>query len=41
VAEGRRELQAVLDEREPRYLADWTLKDSGKPVRPLDLSGQS
>jgi tetratricopeptide (TPR) repeat protein len=28
VAEGRRELQAVLDEREPRFLADWTLKDS-------------
>jgi tetratricopeptide (TPR) repeat protein len=28
IAEGRRELQAVLDEKEPRYLADWTLKDS-------------
>jgi cytochrome c-type biogenesis protein CcmH/NrfG len=28
VAEGRRELQAVLDEKEPRYPADWTLKDT-------------
>jgi len=28
VAEGRRELQAVLDERAPTSLADWTLKDS-------------
>ncbi len=28
VTEGRRELQSVLDEKEPRYLADWTLKDS-------------
>jgi tetratricopeptide (TPR) repeat protein len=28
VAEGRRELQAVLDEKEPRSLADWTVKDA-------------
>lgn len=26
--EARRELQAVLDEKEPRNPADWTLKDS-------------
>ncbi len=28
VAEARRELEAVLNEKEPRNLADWTLKDS-------------
>ena len=28
VAEGRRELQGVLDERQPRSLADWTVKDA-------------
>jgi tetratricopeptide (TPR) repeat protein len=28
IAEARRELQAVLDEKEPRNLADWTLQDS-------------
>ena len=28
IAEARRELQAVLDEKEPRNPADWTLKDS-------------
>lgn len=28
VAEGLRELQAVLAEKQPRYLADWTMKDS-------------
>jgi len=28
VAEGRRELQAVLDEKEPRSPADWTVKDA-------------
>lgn len=28
IAEGRRELQAVLDERQPRYPADWVLKDA-------------
>jgi tetratricopeptide (TPR) repeat protein len=27
-AEARRELQAVLDEKAPRNVADWTLKDS-------------
>jgi predicted Zn-dependent protease len=32
--EARRELQAVLDEKEPRNLADWTLKDS-KEARTL------
>ncbi len=26
-AEARRELQAILDEKDPRNLADWTLKD--------------
>lgn len=34
IAEGRRELQAVLDEKEPSNLADWTLKDS-KEAREL------
>jgi tetratricopeptide (TPR) repeat protein len=33
-AEARREIQAVLDEKEPRNLADWTLKDS-KEARAL------
>jgi len=28
IAEARRELEAVLNEKEPRNLADWTLKDS-------------
>ncbi len=28
VADGRRELQAVVDEQAPRNLADWTMKDS-------------
>jgi predicted Zn-dependent protease len=28
IAEARRELQAVLDEKEPRNLADWTVKDT-------------
>lgn len=28
IAEARRELEAVLVEKEPRNLADWTLKDS-------------
>ncbi len=28
IAEARRELEAVLAEKEPRNLADWTLKDS-------------
>lgn len=28
IAEARRQLQAVLDEREPRNLADWTVRDS-------------
>ena len=33
-AEARRELQVILDEKEPRNLADWTLKDS-KDARAL------
>jgi tetratricopeptide (TPR) repeat protein len=28
IAEARKELQAVLDEKAPRNLADWTMKDS-------------
>jgi tetratricopeptide (TPR) repeat protein len=36
IAEGRRELQAVLDEREPRYPADWTLKDSPEARKLLE-----
>lgn len=28
LAEARRELQAVLDEKEPRYQAEWVMKDS-------------
>ncbi len=28
IAEARRELEAVLSEKEPRNLADWTLKDT-------------
>lgn len=28
VAEARREIEAVLNEKEPRNLADWTLKDT-------------
>jgi hypothetical protein len=28
VDEGRRELQAVLDEKGPRNLANWTVQDS-------------
>ena len=39
VAEGRRELQAVLDEKEPRSLADWTVKDA-KEARAI-LAGLS
>jgi len=34
IAEGRKELQAVVDERAPRNLADWTMKDS-KQAREL------
>ena len=34
IPEARRELQAVLDEKEPRNPADWTLKDS-KEARAL------
>jgi tetratricopeptide (TPR) repeat protein len=36
IAEGSRELQAVLDEKAPRYLADWTLKDSPEARKLLE-----
>ena len=36
VDEARRELRAVLDEKEPRNLADWTLKDSKQAREILD-----
>ena len=36
ISEGVRELQAVLDEKAPRYLADWTLKDSPGARRLMD-----
>ena len=36
VDEARRELRAVLDEKEPRNLADWTLKDSQQARELLD-----
>jgi tetratricopeptide (TPR) repeat protein len=39
VAEARRELQAVLDEREPSNLADWTFKDSREARDLLDSLG--
>ncbi len=39
VTEGRRELQAVLDEKEPRYRADWTLKHSVEARRLLRSLG--
>ncbi len=35
-AEARRELQAVLDEKEPRNLADWVMKDSQQARRLLE-----
>ncbi|MGH9464973.1 MAG: tetratricopeptide repeat protein [Thermoanaerobaculia bacterium] len=42
VAEGRRELQAVLHERAPTNLADWTLKDSREARALLDaITGKS
>lgn len=42
VAEGRRELQAVLDERALTNLADWTLKDSSEARALLDvITGKS
>lgn len=41
-AEARRELQAVLDEKAPSNLADWTLKDSKKAHQLLQsIKGQS
>lgn len=42
ITEARRELQAVLDERAPASLADWTMKDSRKARELLDsLPGRS
>jgi hypothetical protein len=35
-AEARRELQAVLDEKDPSNLADWTMKDVPEARRLLD-----
>jgi tetratricopeptide (TPR) repeat protein len=34
--EGRRELTAVLNEKQPRYLAEWTMKDSKEAAAALD-----
>ena len=34
--EARRELRAVLDEKQPRNVADWTLKDSKQARELLD-----
>jgi tetratricopeptide (TPR) repeat protein len=36
IPEARRELQAVLDEKAPSNVADWTLKDSPEARRLLD-----
>ena len=36
IAEARRELQAVLDEKAPSNLADWTLKDSSEARQLLE-----
>ncbi|MBI4638095.1 MAG: tetratricopeptide repeat protein [Candidatus Rokubacteria bacterium] len=36
IAEARRELQTVLDEKEPRNLADWTMKDVKEARRLLE-----
>jgi tetratricopeptide (TPR) repeat protein len=36
IAEARRELEAVLAEREPRNLADWTVKDTPEARRLLE-----
>jgi tetratricopeptide (TPR) repeat protein len=42
IAEARRELQAVLDEKAPSNVADWTLKDSGEARALLEsLKGRS
>ncbi len=42
IAEARRELQAVLDERAPTNLADWTLKDSREARALLEaIAGRS
>ncbi len=41
-AEGRREMQAVLDESAPTSLADWTLTDSREARALLDaMTGKS
>jgi len=42
VAEARRELEAVLDEKAPSNLADWTLKDSKRARELLEsIKGKS
>jgi tetratricopeptide (TPR) repeat protein len=42
IAEAKRELQAVLDEKAPSNVADWTLKDSREARTLLDsLGGRS
>lgn len=42
ITEARRELQAVLDEKEPQNLADWTMKDSKKARELLEsIKGRS
>jgi Tfp pilus assembly protein PilF len=42
VAEARRELAAVLGEKEPSNLADWTLKDSRRARELLEsIKGKS
>lgn len=42
VAEARKELQAVLDEKAPRNLADWTMKDSKRARELLEsIHGKS
>ena len=42
IAEARRELQAVVDEKEPRNLADWTMKDLRKARELLEsIKGKS
>jgi hypothetical protein len=42
VAEARSELEAVLNEKAPRSLADWTMKDSRRAREILEsINGKS
>jgi tetratricopeptide (TPR) repeat protein len=41
IPEARRELQAVLDEKSPRSLADWTMKDARQARELLDALPKS